>query len=77
AFGREALGQAIRAPDEIEADLGLPLLGTVPQLKDGTSPQAALADARSPLAEAYQSLSLTLRLSSPGGLPKSLLITSA
>ncbi len=77
AFGREALDQAVRTPEEVEAELGLTLLGTVPPLKGGAAPLAALADARSPLAEAYQSLCSTLRLSSPGGFPTSLLITSA
>ena len=37
----------------------------------------ALADPRSALAEAYQSLCSTLRLASPGGFPPSLSITSA
>lgn len=76
AFGREALDQAVHTPEEVEAELGLTLLGTVPPLKGGAPPSTALADARSPLAEAYQSLCSTLRLSSPGGFPASLLITS-
>jgi len=77
AVGRDGLDQTVRTTADVEGDLALPLLGTIPLLQKGMAASDALADARSPLAEAYQSLSSTLRLASPGGFPASLSITSA
>jgi len=77
AFGREGLDQTVRAPADLEGVLALPLLGALPPLQKGMAAGDALADPRSPLTEAYQSLCSTLRLASPGGFPPSLSITSA
>lgn len=77
ALGREGLDPAVRTPAEVEGDLALPLLATIPPLRKGAAPGEALGDARSPLAEAYQTLCSTLRLASPGGFPASLSVTSA
>lgn len=77
ALGREGLDQTVRTPADLEGDLALPLLGTIPPLRKGAAASTALADARSPLAEAYQTLSSTLRLASPEGFPASLSVTSA
>ncbi|MDB5480542.1 MAG: exopolysaccharide biosynthesis protein [Caulobacteraceae bacterium] len=74
AYLREGFDQAIRAPADVEADL--PLLGAIPLLKGSLGPKEALADTRSPLAEAYHSLRSALQFSTPDGLPKTLMITS-
>jgi succinoglycan biosynthesis transport protein ExoP len=76
ALLRDALDQAVRTPFDIETDLDLPLLGAAPPLKRGVTPAEALADNRSPLAEAYQSLRSALQFSTANGFPKTLLITS-
>ncbi|HLZ85450.1 MAG TPA: polysaccharide biosynthesis tyrosine autokinase [Caulobacteraceae bacterium] len=74
AYLREAFDQAIRSPADVEADL--PLLGAIPFLRSVLDPTAALADARSPMAEAYHALRSALQFSTPDGLPKTLMITS-
>jgi capsular exopolysaccharide synthesis family protein len=75
AFGLETFDQAIRAPGDVEARLRLPLLGVIPDQRN-PPPRAALADGRSPLAEAYQSLRSALQFATRDGFPRSLLITS-
>ena len=76
AFLREAFDSAIRAPADVEAKLGLPILGTAPALKSGQSPLIALGDPRSPLSEAYFSLRSALQFSTSDGFPRTLLVTS-
>lgn len=76
AFVLEALDQAIRMPSDVEDRLALPMLGTIPTLTKGVEPKEALADSRSSLSEAYQSLRSSLQFSTAGGFPKSLLVTS-
>jgi capsular exopolysaccharide synthesis family protein len=76
ALLRDALDQAVRSPLDLEADLDLPLLGAAPPLARGVTPSQALADTRSPLAEAYQTLRSALQFSTADGFPKTLLVTS-
>ena len=76
ALLRDAMDQAVRTPHDIESDLELPLLGTAPPLERGITPIEALAEARSPLAEAYHSLRSALQFSTANGFPKTLLVTS-
>ena len=76
ALLRDALDQAVRTPFDIESDLDLAMLGAAPTLKRGVTPAEALADNRSALAEAYQSLRSALQFSTANGFPKTLLITS-
>lgn len=76
AYGREKLDDAIHDPRDVEAKLGLPLLGVVPQFGEGGL-VAALDDPKSELAEAYHSVRSSLELSSPRGLPNSILVTSS
>jgi capsular exopolysaccharide synthesis family protein len=76
ALLRDALDQAVRTPFDIESDLDLPMIGAAPPLKRGVTPAQALADNRSALAEAYQSLRSALQFSTANGFPKTLLITS-
>ena len=76
ALLRDAMDQAVRSPQDIESDLELPLLGTAPPLRRDVTPEEALADTRSPLAEAYHSLRSALQFSTANGFPKTLLVTS-
>jgi capsular exopolysaccharide synthesis family protein len=76
-FLRERFDDAIRSSEDVERKLSLPLLGTVPLLKKGLTPQDALDDPRSTLSEAHYALRHSLELSSDRGLPFSILLTSS
>ena len=69
------LDDAIRVPEDMEAKLGLPLLGIVPQ-SDG-DPQQALLDPKSQLSEGYNALRASLLHATSAGIPAVLLVTSA
>ena len=74
-FVREYFDDEIRSPDDIEAKLGLPMLGLIPLAEDTVDDE--LRDSKSPISEAYHSLVTNLLYSTANGLPKSLLLTSA
>jgi polysaccharide biosynthesis transport protein len=77
AFLLEAMDQAIRKPADVEAKLGLPVLGAVPMLARGVQPIEALADLRSPFSEAYHAIRSNLAFSTNDGAPRVLSVTSA
>lgn len=77
AFAREKFDDVIRAPDDVDRKLALPLLGVVPLLKGGQTPQDALENPRSPMSEAHYALRTALELSSGSGVPATLLLTSS
>jgi capsular exopolysaccharide synthesis family protein len=74
-FLREYFDDTIRSPDDVEAKLGLPLLGLVPVVDEAIGD--ALQDPRSHVSEAYQSLVTNLSYATANGLPRSLVVTSA
>jgi capsular exopolysaccharide synthesis family protein len=76
AFVLDYLDDSVKAPDDVEHGLGLAVLGVIPKLADGT-PAQALADPRSPFAEAYRSLRTSLQFSTDEGVPRTLLVTSS
>ena len=79
AFLLEHLDDTIKAPEDMEKLLGLPVLGVIPAIKGADDTELALtenADPRSPFAEAYRSLRTSLQFSTPEGMPKVLLVTS-
>jgi succinoglycan biosynthesis transport protein ExoP len=77
AFALELLDESIAMPEDIEAKLGLPLLGSVPKLSKGETPLGALADERSAFSEAYYSIRTALQFSTAQGAPSTVLITSS
>lgn len=77
AFVIEALDETLSTPDDVEAKLGLPVLGTVPLLDKEETPASALADIRSPFSESYYSLRTALQFTTPHGAPTTLLVTSS
>lgn len=77
AFLIEYLDESIRAPEDVERKLGLPLLGTVPKLERGMVPAEAMKDVRSAFSESYYSVRTALQFSTDEGVPSSLLVTSA
>lgn len=72
---REVFHDGVRSPDEVESRFGTPLLGVVPRLSASRATDA-LADPRSQLSEAYQTVRASVELSCEGGAPKTLLVTS-
>jgi capsular exopolysaccharide synthesis family protein len=78
------LDRRIRGPEQVEKDMGLPLLAQVPHVKFDRSeadkselPQLIVTARRSHYAEAIQSLRASLLLAKPGSAPKVILVTSA
>ena len=77
ALGLEQLDDSIKSPEDVDNKLGVPLLGAIPILEKGLSPNEALADPRSAVSEAYYSVRTALQFSTNEGVPPNLLITSA
>ncbi len=82
---REIVDDTFKSPDEIEAMLGLTVLGVIPmkekiegEVSEGENvARATLANPSSALAEAYRSLRTALQFSTTQGIPKILLVTSS
>lgn len=74
-LARDQFDDAIRVPEDIEQKLQLPLLGVIPHSPE--DPELALADPKSAVSESYNSLGGTLLYSTPQGLPRVILVTSA
>lgn len=72
----ELFRDGIRSPEEVETRFGLALLGAIPRLDKKTNVLDALADGRSGLSEAYQTVRASVELSKQGGVPRTLAITS-
>jgi polysaccharide biosynthesis transport protein len=75
AFALEQIDEAIADPVEVERQLGLPLLGTVPKLEEGT-PREALLDRKSDLVDAYLAVQTNLGFTTEHGVPRSFAVTS-
>jgi len=75
AFVMDEVDQGINDPSQVNTQLGLPLIGTVPLVKNAT-PIDALNDAKSALTEAYHSLQISLSFATDHGMPTSLAVTS-
>lgn len=75
ALALEQIDEAIADPADVERDLALPLLGTVPKVQGGT-PAEALKDRKSAVAEAYLSVQTNLAFSTDHGVPRTLAVTS-
>ncbi|HUG46678.1 MAG TPA: polysaccharide biosynthesis tyrosine autokinase [Sphingomicrobium sp.] len=77
-FVRERFDDAVRSPEDVDTKLHLPLLGVVPLMVGRPeSFKAALTSSRSPISEAHQALRSSIELSSAGGIPSTLLLTSS
>ena len=75
-FLRDQLDDVIHTPEDVEEKLGLSLLGVVPRAED-QAPLDALSEPKSAIAEAYNSMRGALLYSTPTGLPKVIVVTSA
>ena len=77
AYVLEQLDDTVSSAEELERLAGLTTLGIIPKVEADTTAEAAIADPRSALSEAYRSLCTSLQFTTESGLPKSLAITSA
>lgn len=75
-FLRDMLDDAIRVPEDVTQKINLPLLGVIPK-SDGDTPDDEMADPKSPIAEAYNSLRGQLMYATADGLPNIILVTSS
>ena len=75
-FLRDQFDDVIHVPEDVEAKLGVPLLGIIPRTQ-ASEPLDELDNSRSPFAEAYNSLRGSLLYSTPQGPPRILAIVSA
>ena len=75
AFALEHIDEAIADPAEVERQLGLPLLGSVPKV-DRATPMEALLDRKSDLFDAYLAIQTSLVFTTETGIPRTFAITS-
>lgn len=76
AFALEQIDEAIADPAEVERQLGLPLLGSVPKVADGKTPRDELLDRKSDLVDAYLAINTNLGFTTEHGAPRSFSVTS-
>jgi polysaccharide biosynthesis transport protein len=77
AFLLDYIDDTFKSPEDIEREIGMPVIGVVPMPKTGTSVEQELHDQRSGMAEAIRSLRTGLQFATHDGLPKTLLVTSS
>jgi polysaccharide biosynthesis transport protein len=71
----ELFDDTFKAPEEIEEQLGLAVLGIIPF--SDANPLADIKGSSNPVAEAYRSFRTALQFSTDQGTPKTLVVTSA
>jgi capsular exopolysaccharide synthesis family protein len=72
----ELLNNTFSSPEQIEKELGLPVLGILPMVDDKTLGDS-ISDQKSGLSEAHRSLRTSLQFSGAEGTPRTLLVTSS
>jgi len=77
AIGLEYFDNTIKTPDQMEALLGIPVLGLIPMLPPDQSVQSILEDPHSAVSEAYRSARTALQFSTDRGVPRNFVVTSA
>lgn len=76
-FLKHHLGNRVVGPEWVKRVAGLPLLGTLPTVRDGVEPGDAIRSADTAIAEACHSLRTAIELRSRGSVPASLVVTSS
>jgi capsular exopolysaccharide synthesis family protein len=72
----ELLNNTFSSPEQVEKELGLPVLGILPMVDDKTLSDS-ITDQKSGLSEAHRSLRTSLQFSGAEGTPRTLLVTSS
>lgn len=76
-FLLEMLNPGLRSPEEVESLLGVPAIGLIPMINDRDAIDYILEKPNSSLAEAINSLRVSITLSSPDNDIKSVMISSS
>lgn len=76
-FVRENFNDLIRSTDDAERMLELSAIGVIPKLADDADALEEMGNRKSYMAEAYAALRTRLLLSTPAGVPHSLVFTSS
>ena len=76
ALLQEQLDNAISDPQQVPDELGVPLLGTIPTVRQDIRPADELRDRKSAITEAYNSTRMALSLAREHGFPKVISVTS-
>jgi polysaccharide biosynthesis transport protein len=77
ALALDYMDDSFKAPEDIEREVGLTVIGVIPKPSSGGEVEVELLDSRSAMSEAYRSLRTGLQFSTSDGLPRSLLVTSS
>jgi len=83
AFLLAFIDNTVRTPEELERLVHLPSLGLVPQVNEKTLPENTSIDLLAhhmrdkDLSEAFRSIRTSLMFATPGGTPKTLMVTSS
>jgi capsular exopolysaccharide synthesis family protein len=82
AFVFEHLDDTVKHGEDLEKQLGLPVLGVIPMLSKPAREDMDLSfesinDTRSAFAEAYRSFRTAMQFSTPEGVPKVVMVTSS
>jgi capsular exopolysaccharide synthesis family protein len=72
----ELLNNSFTNPEQVESELGLPVLGILPAVEEKNVAET-IGDPKSSLSEAHRSLRTALQFSGADGAPRILLITSS
>jgi len=80
AVGREWVHPTLRSEGEVKTSIGVPVLGSIPHLPGGTSPEAlgwaVHLDPTSEAAEAYRSVRTSLQFGVAEGQARTIVVTS-
>lgn len=76
-FVLEQSNEGLTDPSKVQELLGVPLLGSVPQVTEGDDPIELVADPKSEIAEAYIAIRSTLAFTTTHGVPKSFMLVSS
>lgn len=73
----DAVDEGLRDPSQVTRRLGLPFLGSVPDIeKEDEDPITLLGDPKSALTESYLSIRSNLAFSTDHGIPRSMMVAS-
>lgn len=72
----ELLNNTFTNPDQVEKELGVPVLGILPRVEEKALAEG-LADPKSSLSEAYRSLRTSIQFSGTESTPRTLMVTSS
>jgi capsular exopolysaccharide synthesis family protein len=75
AFVLEFLDQSIKNPQEVEDDLGIPILGIIPLMDEDS--KVIDIESKSSILEPYRSLRTNIRYTNVGSKKRTILVTSA